>query len=189
MTEREKMLAGQLYRASDPELSAMARRARDLVFRYNHLPPAQEDTARALLDELFGSLGAGGVLVPPFHCDYGTHIHAGDNFYMNSGGVILDVCEVRIGHGVMCGPGVHLYTATHPLDPAVRASGLENGAPIAIGDNVWLGGGVIVCPGVTIGRDTVVGAGAIVTRDLPAGVLAAGNPARVLRPIASSGPS
>jgi maltose O-acetyltransferase len=182
-TEREKMLTGELYRAWDPELVAARLRARSLTRRYN---ASREDEAAlrvSLLRELLGAAGDNMTIEPPFHCDYGDNIFIGDGFFMNFGGVILDCSVVRIGANVQCGPYVQLYAAYHPLDAAERIKGPELAAPITIGDNVWLGGGVIVCPGVSIGANTTIGAGSVVTRDIPANVFAAGNPCRVVRPL------
>jgi len=181
MTEREKMLAGELYRASDPELVAMRLRARQLAHEYNRLRPEEMELRRGILRRLFGRIGERFEIEPDFRCDYGCHIFAGEDLYMNFGCVILDVCEVHLGHHVFMAPGVHIYTATHPTDAAERCGGLEYGRPVGIGNRVWIGGGAIIMPGVTIGDDTVVGAGSVVTRDLPSGVVAAGNPCRVLR--------
>lgn len=180
-TEREKMLAGELYRASDPELVAARARARRLMRLINH--GAEDDPARraALLRELFGAAGAGLSIEPPFYCDYGSHIYAGDRVYMNFGCVVLDCATVTLGDDLQCGPYVQLLTATHPTDAAARVAGPELAAPITIGAHVWLGGGVIVCPGVSIGENTTIGAGSVVTSDMPANVVAVGNPCRVLR--------
>ena len=180
-TEREKMLAGELYRAWDPELLAARRRARALTRRYNASHEDEAELRESLLRELLGAAGAAATIEPPFSCDYGDNIFLGDNFFMNFGGVILDCNVVRIGANVQCGPYVQLYAAYHPLDAAERIKGPELAAPITIGDNVWLGGGVIICPGVTIGANTTIGAGSVVTREIPAGVFAAGNPCRVIR--------
>jgi maltose O-acetyltransferase len=182
-SERDKMLAGELYLASDPELVALRRRARRLTRFFNTTTEEETDLRASLIAELFGSVGAGSEIEPPFRCDYGFNIHAGRRLYINFGCVILDVCEVRLGDSCFLGPGVHLYAATHPTDPDLRAAGPELGAPITIGRRVWIGGGAIVCPGVTIGDDAVIGAGSVVTRDLPPRVIAAGNPCRVIRPI------
>lgn len=178
-----KMISGQPYRPDDPELAAHREQARDLVFRFNHTPPTQMATRQALLTDLFGAFGEGSHIEPNLHCDYGTNIHIGPRFYANANCVLLDVAEIRIGADVMLAPMVGLYTATHPVDPELRVSGVEYGFPITIGDRVWLGGGVQVGPGVTIGADTVVGTGAVVVKDLPAGVVAVGNPARVVREV------
>jgi maltose O-acetyltransferase len=182
-SQRERMLAGDLYLADDPELARAALRAAELTKAFNDSSPADPAERRRLLTELLGSLGEGTEIRPPFYCDYGSHTHVGSGTFANFGLVALDVAPIRIGNDVQIGPYVQLLTATHPLEPEPRRAKWESAEAIAIEDNVWLGGGVIVCPGVTIGADTVVAAGAVVTRDLPAGVLAAGVPARVLRPL------
>lgn len=180
-TEREKMLAGELYRASDPELVAMVRRCQELLHDFHHARPSATERRAALLRQLLGKIGDGVTIIPPFHCDYGSHIALGDRVFLNAGCVILDVCRVTIGDDVLLATGVQLLAATHPLDPQVRASGLEYGAPITIGAKAWLGGGAIILPGITIGEGAVVGAGAVVTKDVPAGAVVAGNPARILK--------
>jgi len=179
--EYRRMVSGQPYRPDDPELVEARSRARALTFEFNHTPPSQPDVRDGLLRELFGTVGEHLEIEPTLHVDYGLNIHIGQWFYANANCVLLDVAEIRIGDQVMLAPGVQLLTATHPVDPVERVSGRELGFPITLGNRVWLGGGVIVSPGVTIGDDTVVGAGAVVVRDLPAGVVAVGNPARVLR--------
>ena len=181
--EYQRMISGQMYLPSDPELVGARRRARSLEFRFNHTPPEQADERRAILRELFGSTGRRFEVEPSLHVDYGVNIHIGQNFYANAHCVLLDVAEIRIGDDTMFAPAVQLLTATHPVDPVARTSGRELGFPITIGHRVWLGGGVIVGPGVTIGDDVVVGAGAVVVKDLPAGSVAVGNPARVVRTI------
>jgi maltose O-acetyltransferase len=180
---KERMLRGELYHADDPELMADLARAQELLERYNATRDAERDERDRLLRALLGEVGEGVVVRPSFRCDYGIHITIGAGTFVNYDCVMLDVAPIRIGVACQLATHVQLLTATHPIDPEPRRLGWESGEPIAIGDNVWLGGGVIVCPGVTIGDDTVVGAGAIVTRDLPSGVVAVGNPARVLRPI------
>lgn len=180
-TPKQRMLAGELYRADDPELAADALRARRLEERYNTSAPEDEDGRRAILEELLGSIGLGTVIRAPFRCDYGANLRVGSHTFANFGLVALDVAEITIGDHVQIGPNVQLLTPTHPLDPALRRDGWEAAEPISIGHNVWLGGGAIVLPGVSIGADTVVGAGAVVPRDLPSGVVAVGNPARVVR--------
>jgi maltose O-acetyltransferase len=182
---KERMLRGELYLASDPELAADLARSQELQERYNTTPHAAHEERDRLLRELLGEVGNGVVVRPPFRCDYGWNISVGASTFVNYGCVVLDVVPVRIGAHCQLASGVQLLAATHPLDPEQRSAGWEYGEPITIGDNVWLGGGVIVCPGVTIGDDTVVGAGAVVTRDLPAGVVAVGNPARVVRSLGS----
>ncbi len=181
--EYQKMIAGELYLPADPELTAARERARSLEFRYNHTPPAQVEVRQAIMRELLGSTGPTFEIEPNLHVDYGVNIHLGDGFYANAHCVLLDVAEIRIGAGTMFGPGVQLLTATHPVDPTERLSGRELGFPITIGKRVWLGGGVIVGPGLTIGDDVVVGSGAVVVKDLPDGVVAVGNPARVVRSV------
>jgi maltose O-acetyltransferase len=166
------MLAGELYDASDPDLAADRERAHALLQRYS----AERDAA--LLATLFGRLGRGAAVEAPFHCDYGWNIALGERVYANAFCVFLDCAPIEIGDRVLIGPGVHLYTATHPLDLAQRREGLEYARPIAIGDDAWLGGGSIVLPGVSVGEAAVVGAGSVVSRDVPPGVTVVGNPAR-----------
>lgn len=182
-TERELMLDGELYLAADPELSGMRRRARRLTRLYNLTTEEERARREELLQELFGRLGPGAEIEPPFYCDYGCHIEVGKSLYMNFGCVVLDCAVVRIGDHVMCGPGVQIYAAYHPTDPAVRLAGRELAAPITVGSNVWVGGGAILCPGVTIGDNTTIGAGSVVTRDIPTNVVAVGNPCRVVRSV------
>ena len=183
MTERERMLSGQLYDAGDETLTAARGRAKRLTWRYHQLDPTDWDSRTHILQELLGHLGEDSWIEPPFRCDYGTQISIGDHFFANYDCIFLDVAPITIGNQVMFGPRVCLYTAGHPLDAATRNTGLEFGKPIAIGDDVWLGGNVVVLPGVTIGAGTVVAAGSVVRRDLPPHVLAAGNPCQVLRSI------
>jgi maltose O-acetyltransferase len=180
-SQRERMLAGDLYIADDPELAREAGRAARLTRAFNDSSPENAVERRRILQELLGSLGEGTEIRPPFYCDYGYHTHIGSGGFVNFGLVALDVAPIHIGDDVQIGPYVQLLTPTHPLEPGLRRAKWEAAEPIAIGDNVWLGGGAIVLPGVTIGPDTVVGAGAVVTSDLPAGVLALGTPARVVR--------
>jgi maltose O-acetyltransferase len=175
------MLAGDLYIADDPELSRDALRAAELMQAFNTSPAGEDAERGRILRELLGALGEGSEIRPPFYCDYGYQTFIGTGCFLNYGVVALDVARIDIGDDVQIGPLVQLLTPTHPVEPEPRRAGWEAAEPIAIGDNVWLGGGAIVCPGVTIGADTVVGAGAVVTRDLPAGVVAAGVPARVIR--------
>jgi maltose O-acetyltransferase len=179
--QKARMLAGELYHADDAELRADAIRCHELLERYNATRLTDDAGRRAILHELLGSIGERVTIRPPLVMDYGYQTTVGAGTFINSGAVILDVGRVSIGADVQVGPNVQLLTPTHPLEAELRRTRAEAAEPISIGDNVWLGGGVIVCPGVTIGRDTVVGAGAVVTRDLPAGVLAVGNPARVIR--------
>jgi len=178
---RDRMLAGDLYLADDPQLTDENRRAMALVERYNASPASDGDLRRRILTDLLGSLGEGTEVRAPFYCDYGYQICVGARTFVNFGLIVLDVARVTIGDDVQIGPRVQLLTATHPLHAESRRSKWESAAPLTIGDNVWLGGGVIVCPGVTIGENTVVAAGAVVTRDLPPDMLAMGTPARVVR--------
>jgi maltose O-acetyltransferase len=180
-TQRERMLAGDLYLAGDPELAAASRRARDLLADYNSARADDAAGRRRILDELLGAFGEGSEIRAPFHCDYGAQIRLGAGTFANFGLVALDVAPITIGDDVQIGPYVQLLTPTHPLDPELRRAKWEAAEPIVIADNVWLGGGVIVLAGVSIGENTVVGAGAVVTRDLPADALALGTPARVVR--------
>jgi maltose O-acetyltransferase len=179
---RERMLRGELYIADDPDNEAEFSRVQDLLGQFNRSAPAAWDERDALLRQILQHVGRGVVVRPPFFCEYGA-ISIGDGTFVNVDAVMLDVAPITIGAACQIATRVQLLTATHPIDPEPRRLGWEYGAPITIADNVWLGGGVIVCPGVAIGEDTVVGAGAVVTRDLPAGVVAAGVPARVLREI------
>lgn len=176
------MLAGELYLASDLELVAASHRAQQLLRTYCQTTETDRPQRQIILQELFGKVGSASI-VPPFHCDYGSNIYVGDRFYMNYGCVILDCNTVHIGDDVLCAPYVQIYTAYHPTDPQARLTGKELAAPVAIGNNVWLGGSVIVCPGVTIGDNTTIGAGSVVTKNIPANVVAAGNPCRVIRSV------
>lgn len=179
----ERMLAGEPYIADDPRIQEMSLIAIDRMHAYNTSSSHDPDTRRQKLVEMLGSVGEGTEIRPPFHVDYGTHITIGARCFANFGLVALDVAPITIGDDVLIGPNVQLLTPTHPIEPEPRRAKWEAAEPIAIGDNVWLGGGVIVLPGVTIGENTVVGAGAVVSRDLPANVVAVGNPARVIRSI------
>jgi maltose O-acetyltransferase len=180
-SQRERMLAGDPYVADDPVLAEESRRAMVLTKKFNDSSPDAPDARRRILEDLLGSIGEGTEIRPPFYCDYGYHVRIGARTFVNFGLVALDVAPITIGDDVQIGPRVQLLTPTHPVEPEPRRAKLEAAEPIAIGDNVWLGGGVIVCPGVSIGADTVVGAGAVVTGDLPGRVVAAGTPARVIR--------
>lgn len=177
----ERMVAGELYIADDPRLARDSKRAQRLTHLINTSDPTDHDRRRALLTELLGAFGAGSEIRPPLQCDYGYQTSIGARSFANWGLILLDVATVTIGDDVQIGPNVQLLTATHPLEPGPRRDKWEAAQPIVIGDNVWLGGGVIVCPGVTVGADTVVGAGSVVTRDLPSGAVAVGSPARVIR--------
>lgn len=185
LTEREKMLAGELYDPSDPDLTEARLIARQHCHTFNQSSPLEEETRRDVLTKLLAGGGESAWIEPPFRCDYGFNIHLGRKVYVNFDCVVLDVCEVRIGNNVLIAPGVHIYTATHPLDSETRRS-LEFGKPVTIGDDVWIGGKSVVCPGVSIGERSVIGAGSVVTKDVPAGVLLAGNPAQVIRELTTS---
>jgi maltose O-acetyltransferase len=180
---RERMLAGDLYLFDDPELAENNAAALDLMAAYNATTARQRPLRRRLLQQLLGSVGEDTAIRPPFYVDYGSNITIGARCFANFGLVALDVTIISIGDDVQIGPNVQLLTPTHPVEPQPRREKWEAAEPITIGDNVWLGGGVIVCPGVSIGENTVVGAGAVVTRDLAADVVAVGNPARVVRRI------
>lgn len=183
-TEKEKMLAGELYSAADAELRREFVRAKILTQRFNTLAAdAPRERRTELLRELLGACGNAIYVEPPFRCDYGKNIFIGENFYANYDCIIVDVCRVKIGKNVLLGPRVGIYTAEHPIDAGTRARGLEFGAPIEIGDDVWIGANAVILSGVRIGAGTVISAGSVVTRDVPAGVVAAGNPCRVLRKI------
>ena len=181
MTEREKMIAGELYCAVDDELAALRRTARDLILRLNQTKDEEAHLRHEIYQRLFGAAGPDLWIEPPFYCDYGCNIYFGKRVFMNFNCVILDVCEVYIGDHTMFGPAVQVYTATHPLDWRIRRQALEYGRPIRIGADVWVGGGAILCPGVTVGDRAVIGAGAVVTKDVPANAVVAGNPARTIR--------
>ncbi|MFW5653371.1 MAG: sugar O-acetyltransferase, partial [Planctomycetota bacterium] len=182
-TELQKMLAGDLYRCSDPELRRMRQRARSLVREYNATSEDEVEHRQTILGRLFRHCGTDVEIEPPFRCDYGAFISIGDHTFLNFDCVILDCNQVTIGERCLIAPGVHMYAATHPTDPEIRRSGLENSAPITIGNNVWIGGRTVICPGVSIGDDVCIGAGSIVTRDIPSGMVALGNPCRVIRPV------
>lgn len=178
-SERDKMIAGEVYDPGDPELVSEQAAAKAWMVRYNAALAASPAERRALLSERLGAVGEGVVIRPPFHCDYGWNLFVADGVFMNFNCVVLDVCPVRIGARTQIGPGVQLLAADHPRDPALRARGVENGRPIVIGADVWIGGGALILPGVTIGDGAIVGAGAVVVRDVPAGAVAVGNPARI----------
>jgi len=182
LSEKQKMLAGQLYHAGCPELQAEQIANKHWMQRYNSSFELLNDARHGLLAAHFGQAGEGTVIRPPFYCDYGYNISIGRNTFINFNCVILDVLPVRIGDDCQIGPAVQIYTADHPLDPELRRTGLESGRPVTIGNNVWIGGGAIILPGVTLGDNAVVGAGSVVTRDVPAGAVVVGNPARVRQP-------
>jgi maltose O-acetyltransferase len=178
---KQRMLRGELYIADDPELREDFQRGRRLVERFNATSVTEADERKRLLEELLGRFGAGSEIRPPFQCDYGYLTEVGERTFINYGASILDCAKVTIGDEVQIATNVQLLAATHPLDAETRRAAWESAAPITVEDGVWLGGGVIVCPGVTIGENTVVGAGGVVVKDLPPGVLAVGNPARPIR--------
>ncbi len=182
-TNRERMLAGELYIADDPESERLHRRGMQLADAYHRAEMAGDPGARDLLADLLGTLGEGAHVTPPLFVDYGENIHIGARTFVNYNLTALDVARITIGEDCQIGPNVQLLTPTHPIDPQPRRDKLEAAEPIVLEDNVWLGGGVIVCPGVTIGENSVIGAGAVVTKDIPANVVAVGNPARVIRSI------
>ena len=186
-TERERMLAGELYDPFDPELVRLRDRARDLCQDLNATREAEADKRRGILRELFGAGGDSVWMQPPFFCDYGANIHLGERVFFNFNCIVLDVCRVTIGDFTLFGPAVQILTPMHPMNAELRRK-QEYGKPITIGSDVWVGGAAIICPGVAIGSRVVIGAGSIVTRDIPDDVFAAGNPCRVIRPIPRHGP-
>ena len=178
-TERDKMLAGELYDPGAPEIQAALAATHKWLARYNSALDMTPSERRKLLVERFAAVGDDAVIRPPFHCDYGFNIRLGAGVFLNFNCVILDIVGVTIGDRTQIGPGVQILAADHPRDPAGRASGLEFGRPVRIGRNVWIGAGAIILPGVSVGDNALIGAGSVVTRDVPAGVTAFGNPARV----------
>jgi maltose O-acetyltransferase len=176
---KQKMLAGELYHANDPEIQRDQAASRAWVVRYNAALGASDAERHTLLRERLAEVGEGSVIRPPFHCDYGYNISLEAGVFLNFNCVILDVVAVTIGAGTQIGPAVQIYTADHPRDAAVRSTGVELGRPIKIGRNVWIGGGAIILPGITIEDDAIIGAGSVVTRNVAAGAIARGNPARV----------
>ncbi|MBM7687632.1 chorismate mutase [Enterococcus ureilyticus] len=180
-SERQKMIGGELYFAGDPELATARKFAREQMKLINKEEDSQ--IRRQLVEETFGTTGTGSYIEPSISFDYGFNIHVGKNFYANFNSIFLDICPITIGDNCMFGPNAQLYAATHPLHPVKRNSGLEFGKPITIGDNVWLGGGVIVTPGVTLGNNVVVAAGAVVTKSFPDNCVIGGNPAKIIKEI------
>jgi maltose O-acetyltransferase len=183
MTERQKMITGELYDAMDPELVALREHARDLCQMLNATREREQEERRRILRQLFGTGGDTVWMQPPFYCDYGSNIELGERVFFNFNCVVLDVCPVRIGSFSLFGPAVQIYTPLHPLNAELRRK-QEYGAPVEIGSDVWVGGGAMILPGVKIGSRAVIGAGSVVTRDVPEGVFAAGNPCRVIRELA-----
>jgi maltose O-acetyltransferase len=184
-TELEKMLAGELYAANDEQLMEMRHKARRLLTKYNHTSYENLEEKISILRKLFGKVEDNTDIQAPFYCDYGIHIFAGKNLFINFNCTILDCATVTFGDNVAIAPNVQIYTAYHPLIASERIKGPELAAAIIIGNNVWIGGGAIICPGVTIGDNTTIGAGSVVTRSIPANVFAAGNPCRVIKKLES----
>ncbi len=180
-TEKQKMLDGELYFALDPEISAERMSTRLLLKQLNDSPENEQELRASILKKLLPNASGDLWIQPPFYCDYGYNIRTGEKVFFNFNCVVLDVTYVNIGHRTLFGPNVQIYTATHPIDHKERATGLEYAKPITIGDDVWVGGSAVICPGVSIGDRTVIGAGSVVTRDIPADVFAAGNPCRIIR--------
>lgn len=185
-TEKQKMLDGELYLAMDSELVEGRLNARRLTRLFNQTLETEHELRIELLQQLLGSTGKQFYIEPTFRCDYGYNIYVGENFYANFDCVMLDVCEIRIGDNCLIAPGVHIYTATHPLEAEVRNSGAEYGKPVTIGDNVWIGGRAVINPGVKIGNNVVIASGAVVTKDVPDNVVVGGNPAKVIKQIANN---
>lgn len=181
LTEKEKMIRGKLYDPTDPTLAKDRLRAREFSRVYNQTKETEIEKRTGMIRGIFGFVGGDIAIEPSFRCDYGYNIHVGKNFYANFNCVILDVCEVRIGDNCMIAPGVHIYTATHPIDPIERNSGKELGKPVSIGNNVWIGGGAIINPGVNIGDNVVIASGAVVTKDVVDNTIIGGNPAKVIK--------
>ena len=183
MTDLELMNAGKLHYYDDEEINRLARRAAELVEKYNSVTANDDLTREAVLKELIGKIDGFCTVKPPFHCDYGKFIEIGEGTFINYDCIILDACTVKIGSHVLIGPRTCIYSAAHPTDAAVRISGYDISKPVTICDNVWLGGNVVVNPGVTIGEGSVIGSGSVVTKNIPPNVIAAGNPCRVIREI------
>ncbi|RLL44888.1 acetyltransferase [Oceanobacillus piezotolerans] len=183
VSEKEKMIEGEIYNPADQELVRDRINARSKTRIFNATLETEDEERKKLLKDLFGSTGDDIYIEPTFRCDYGYNIHVGENFYANFNCVFLDVCEIRIGKNCFVAPGVHIYTAAHPINPVERTSGIEFGKPVTIGDNVWIGGGAIINPGITIGDNVVIASGAVVTKDVRDNVVVGGNPARVIKTV------
>jgi galactoside O-acetyltransferase len=182
-TEKEKSLEGKLYKAADNELYTARQRAKELIFMFNTLPPREAESRNGIIRKLFCKTGEKFIIEPPFYCDYGLNISIGNNFYSNFNLTILDCARTEIGDNVLIGPDVGIYTAGHPVHHELRILDYEFAFPVLIGNNVWIGGRVVINPGITIGDNSVIGSGSVVTKDIPANVVAAGNPCRVIREI------
>lgn len=180
-SEKEKSLAGELYNAFTPELIHERAVCKDFIYEYNNTRPSESTKRTELLQKMFGKFGNNSVIETPFRCDYGSNIYWGENSFANYNLVILDICAVHVGDYVLMGPDVKIYGATHPTDPQLRLDGSEYGKPVRIGNNVWIGGSVVIVAGVTIGDNSVIGAGSVVVKDIPANVVAVGNPCKVIK--------
>ena len=180
-TEKEKMLSGELYDASDSRLKSERRKSRNLLKKYNDSEDEHTLLRKEILKELIGGYSKGLYIEPPFYCEYGTNISVGENVFFNFNCVLMDANKISIGARTRIGPNVHIYAASHPMEYQIRAEALELGKPIEIGEDVWISGSVIICPGVSIGDRTVIGAGSIVTKDIPSDCFAAGNPCKVIK--------
>ena len=182
-SEKEKMLNQEYYICWDEELTEERERAKDLLFEFNKLKPSERKERNQIIKKLFHTVGENAWIESPFNCDYGYNITIGDNFYANTNCTILDCAKVTIGNNVLIGPNVSLYTPNHAIDADERKAGYERSLPITIGHNVWIGGSVTIVPGVTVGDNAIIGAGSVITKDIPANVIAAGVPCKVIRPI------
>ncbi|MDL2214652.1 maltose O-acetyltransferase [Dysgonomonas sp. OttesenSCG-928-M03] len=180
-TEKEKMLAGEYYFSNDKELTKERLAARMFLYSYNNTTPDESELRKNILKKLFGSTGESITIEPNFRCDYGYNIYVGENFFANFDCVMLDICRIEIGDNCLIAPGVHIYTAGHPLDEEQRIAGIEFGKPVIIGHNVWIGGRAIINPGVTIGNNVIIASGTVVIKDVPSNVVVGGNPARIIK--------
>ncbi len=183
MTEKDKMLAGEDYLAFDPTLIEIRQKVRRLTYEINQLPPEELEKRKALFEQLLGKTGKEFLIEQPFRCDYGTQIEIGENFFANYNCTILDCAKVSFGNDVLLGPNVSIYTAQHPIDAKRRSEGWESAQPVSIGSDVWIGGNVVILPGVKIGNNVVIGAGSVVTKDIPDSVVAVGNPCKVIKSV------